>query len=411
MSVMEDIQGSLTDIKAARTKTDEMLATLRSEVDAVKGRFDDVVDRERIERIEADVAAKIAAEQKATDARLAALEAGRNRPGASGASAEDAERKAAFFGMLRGKVGEAEYKSMQESSGPDGGFLVMPTMADGIVSRKRRSSPLRGVANVVSISGNEYDVPLEFGDMGAGWVGETQTRSATTTATIDLVKIPVHEMHASPKITQRMLDDAAFDIEAWLVERIGARLGRLEATAFVAGDGVAKPKGFTAYSTAATADASRAAGTLEHVATGTSGGFDGTNPADAFISLLYALHPDHRAMAVWGAASATLATIAKFKDGDGNYLLHRMADNTAPSGIGILGRPVVEMEDMPAIAANSLSVVCGNFAAGYTIVERVGITVLRDPFSSKPFVLFYTTQRVGGAVTDFDAIKLLKLAA
>jgi HK97 family phage major capsid protein len=216
------------------------------------------------------------------------------------------------------------------------------------------------------------------------------------------------ELYANPAASQSMLDDAAFDVEAWLGEEIGREFGVAEGVAFVSGTGVNQPKGFLTYATAATADSARAFGTLQHVATGVSGAFAATAPEDALIDLVHALRPVYRQGAVFVMNSKTLARVRKMKDADGTFLWRPGLEAGQPATL--LGYPVIEAEAMPDIAASSLSIAFGNFASGYVIAERAETRILRDPYSRKPFVHFYATKRVGGAVSNSEAIKLLKFA-
>lgn len=216
------------------------------------------------------------------------------------------------------------------------------------------------------------------------------------------------EIYANPQATQTMLDDVFFNAEAWIQDEIATEFMYQEGAAFVVGNGTNKPKGFLAYATAATADSARADGTIEHVATGVAGDFAASNKGDALINLVYKLKAGHRAGAVFTINKALLGEIRGFKNGDNDYIWRPGLDAGQPSTL--LGYNVIEIEDMPTKAANSLSVAFGNFKAGYTIVDRMGARTLRDPFTNKPYVGFYTTKRVGGMLVDSEAIKVLKFS-
>lgn len=301
----------------------------------------------------------------------------------------------------------------------DGGYWVKPVMSDRILTRVFETSPIRQIANVVTISTDAIEFPTDTNDATVGgWVGETASRDETATPQTGMARISVHEQYANPRATQKLLDDAAFPVEQWLGDKIASKLARDENTAFVSGNGEAKPRGFTDYSGTAstTADSSRAWGTLQYTFTGANGGFDTAtsdataSSADELIDIIATLNPVYRQGAVWTMSRATEAECRKLRDANGNYVVDRnFSDITrAPFGFNLFGFPIVTAEDMPALATDSFSIAFGNFNVGYQIVDRQGIRTLRDPFSAKPYVQFYTTKRVGGDVVNFDAIKLLK---
>lgn len=400
---------ALEEVKGRFDATEKTLHDLRQKVEELEGKAKDVVDQDVLRKAKDELAARFEQEQKASEElkeRVASLEAKGNRLGATGPEGDELERKL-FNDYLRGHVDERELKTAQVAVAADGGFAVIPTMDSVIQERLRRSSPVRQVANIVTISGSEYQMLVERGDTGADWVGEATPVSETATPTLNRISINLHEMRAAPEATQRILDDAMFDVEAFLVNQIGDKFSRAEATAFVTGDGVIRPKGFTQYATAATEDESRANQTLQYAVTGASGALNSTNPGDVFRELYYEMNPAYLANAVWMARSKTLAEIAVIKDASG-YLMRGLLNGEGGLIRTIEGAPVVSAHDMPAIGANSLSVALGDFRAGYTIVEKGGVSLLRDPFSAKPNVIFFATKRVGGGVTNFDAIKFVK---
>ena len=267
----------------------------------------------------------------------------------------------------------------------------------------------------MTIGTDKLVIPLDVEEAASGgWVGEKASRADTNTPGVGEQTIEVFEQYAQPKATQRLLDDAEVDIEAWLAGKIADILTRTENTAFVSGNGVNKPKGFLGYASAAvtTADASRDWGKLQYIATGAAGAFASPNasasrlPADVLIDLIQATKPLYRANGRFAMNRATAGAVRKLKDGDNNYLWQPSIVAGQPDQL--LGYPVSELEDMPDIASNTFSIAFGDFRRGYQVIDRQGIRVLRDPYTEKPFVKFYTTKRVGGDVTDFDAIKLLK---
>ena len=291
-----------------------------------------------------------------------------------------------------------------------GGYLVPQAVVGPIVERIFDSSPVRQVARVQSITGNAIEGVVDYGQLSVSWLDEVTASSDPTTPSLKKYRIEVNNQRSSPRISPVLLEDAAVDIEMWIGDKIARDFALSENTAFVTGSGVAQPRGFTTYTTAATADSSRTWGQLEHVVTGTSAGF-GTNAngVDKLTDLVYKVKAGYRANAVFMMSKATLATARQLKTSDGNYIWQPNAQAGTPATL--LGYAVVEAEDMPAIAASSLSIAFGDFRAGYMIVDRVGLSVLRDPYSNNPYVTFHAVRRVGGGVVDFDAIKFLKFSA
>jgi HK97 family phage major capsid protein len=214
------------------------------------------------------------------------------------------------------------------------------------------------------------------------------------------------ELYAMPAATTSLLDDSAVDIDSWLAAEVEAVFAEQEGAAFVNGDGVNKPRGFLNYPTVA--ESAWSWGNLGYIATGVAGALPSTNPADVLIDTVYALRAGYRQNAAWVMNRKTQAAVRKLKDGQGNYLWQPPV--TAGGDASLMGFKLVEAEDMPDIAANAAPIAFGNFNRGYLVVDRLGVRILRDPYSAKPYVLFYTTKRVGGGVQDFNAIKLLKVA-
>ena len=287
----------------------------------------------------------------------------------------------------------------------DGGFLAAPQVAETVQTVLTGAASLRRLANVVTVESATYEVLVDKADTGAGWATELAAPE-TQAPGVERIVIPVHELSALPKASQRLLDDAAFDVESWLAERIADKFARAEAAAFINGNGQDKPRGLLSYPNAK--NGTQAQGQIGFIGTGLSGGFAATAGGDALIDLVYALGAEYRANAAFVMNSKTAATVRKMKDADGRYLWTDQLAAGQPALL--LGYPVMISEDMPDIAAGSLSIAFGDFRAAYTVVERPDLRVLRDPFSAKPHVLFYATKRVGGGVTDFHAVKLLKFA-
>ena len=400
------------ETKDAFEGVQKMLEGIRKDVDETKGKLADVVDTERQNKMKAELAERLDAEQKAreaVEARLDAVETAANRPGAAQKGNDDAHGKA-FTDYLRKGVEADELKSMSTQVNADGGYLVSDGMEAGIRERLRRTSPVRQVANVVQFSGGSYDILIDRDDAGAEWAGESATRSETGTPTINRISLSLHELSAMPKVTQRMLDNADMDVEGWLTGYVADKFARTEATAFVSGDGVNKPKGFLSYGKATAADDTRAVETLQYRITGAAGAFASTDPADVLVKTFYDLQGAYQSNASWMMKNTTAAEVAVLQDGQGQYLLQGMMNGSGQFIRTIQGRPVFMADDMPAIADDAYSIAVGDFNAGYTIVDGKAVTVLRDPFSAKPHVLFYTTKRVGGGLVEVDAIKLIRFA-
>jgi HK97 family phage major capsid protein len=325
-------------------------------------------------------------------------------------SASALEHKAAFDAYVRSgeTVGlrALELKALTVGSNPDGGYLVPPEVETQIGARLTAISPIRGIAGVRTISGNVYKKPFMTAGPAVGWVGETDARTQTTSPALDELSFPAMELYAMPAATATLLEDAAVNIDQWLAQEVEQVFAAQEGTAFVTGDGSNKPKGFLSYT--AVANASWSWGNLGYIASGAAGAFPASNPSDVLVDLIYAVKAGYRQNAVFVMNRKTQSAIRKFKDTAGNYLWQPPA--IAGGRASLMTFAVIEAEDMPDIAANSLSIAFGDFNRGYLVVDRAGVSVLRDPYTAKPYVLFYTTKRVGGGVQDFDAIKVMKMA-
>jgi HK97 family phage major capsid protein len=369
----------------------------------------DVLLEEKIERLDTVIATQAQ--------RLEAIELKQARPAIGGevrktepANQPAVEHKAAFDAYVRGgestNLRALEQKALSAGSNPDGGFLVPPEIEYKIGERLFNISPIRSLASIRTISSNIYKKPMMATGPVAGWVGETDARTQTATPTLDELSFPAMELYAMPAATTTLLEDSALDIDEWLAQEVDRVFAAQEGAAFVAGDGNNKPKGFISYNTVA--NSSWTWGNIGYMPSGIAGAFPSTAPSDVLVDLIFALKAGYRQNAAFLMNRKTQSLIRKFKDTTNNYIWQPPA---GPSGrASLMNFPVHDVEDMPDIAANSLSVAFGDFSRGYLIVDRAGVTVLRDPYSAKPYVLFYTTKRVGGGVQDYDAIKLLKFA-
>lgn len=298
-----------------------------------------------------------------------------------------------------------ERKALIGASG-DGGYLVDSQTAAEIATLRKGASSVRAVANVVAVQGGAYEVLVDQAGLETAWVSEAAAMGETATSPLERIVIPLHELAAMPKVSQRLLDDSAFDIEGWLAASIAETFGRAEAAAFVSGDGIEKPRGFLDYD--CVADADWTWGAIGYVATGVAGGFDTSDPSNDIVDLVYTLGARYRANGAFIMNSKTAGAVRKMKDADGRFLWHESLSCGEPARL--MGYPVVTCEAMPDIAPDAAAIAFGDFAAGYTIAERPDLRILRDPFSAKPHVLFYATRRVGGDVTDFAAIKVLRFS-
>jgi HK97 family phage major capsid protein len=321
------------------------------------------------------------------------------------------EHKQAFEAYVRaGEIGTLralEQKALSVGSNADGGYLVPPEVETMIGQRLTAISPIRSIAGVRTISGNVYKKPFMTAGPAVGWVGETDARAQTTSPTLDELSFPAMELYAMPAATATLLEDSAVNIDQWIAQEVEQVFAAQEGTAFVSGDGTNKPKGFLSYTTVD--NDSWTWGNIGYVASGAAGAFPASDPSDVLVDLIYAVNAGYRQNGAFVMNRKTQSVIRKFKDSSGSYLWQPPA--VAGGRASLMTFPVVEAEDMPDIAADSLSIAFGDFARGYLVVDRAGVSVLRDPFSSKPYVLFYTTKRVGGGVQDFDAIKVMKFAA
>ena len=362
------------DLVARQDEAEKAITVLRSDVDEVKARLDRV-------------------------SRAAA------RPALAGIAAATPEVKGFIDGYLR-RGREAEVKSINGTVPSDGGYAVPREIDAMIAGQLRDMSPIRQIAQVVQVGSAGYRKLIATGGTASGWTGETDGRPETATPQFQEVAPPTGELYANPAASQAMLDDAAFDLEGWIASEIAGEFARAEGAAFVAGSGVNQPKGFMAAPASAADDAARAFGTLQYVGSGDADGL-GDAIELSLIDLVHRMKAGYRQGASWVMNSSTLAEVRKLRTADGALLWQPGLVEGQPDRL--LGYSIVEAEAMPDIAANACPIAFGNFKAGYLIAERSATSILRDPFSNKPFVHFYATKRVGGQVLDSNAIKLLKI--
>ncbi|CAN5321036.1 phage major capsid protein [soil metagenome] len=395
----------------ARAAMHEMMAAFEAFKGANDARLDEIERKSSADMLLEEKVARIDQAVGVAQARLDRAMSEARRPGLGGEPAVVAappEAKAAWDGYLRaGQSHGLELKAGLSSASNSAGYVVPPETERAIERRLMAGSPMREISTVRTVGSGVFRKPVSTAGIASGWVAETAARPETDPATLALLEFPAADLYASPAATQSLLDDALINLDEWLAAEVEDAFAAQETTAFVTGDGTNKPKGFLSYSIVA--DASHAWGDIGYVASGASGAFAGASGADRLIDLVYAPKAQYRPNGRFVMNRKTVSTIRKFKDADGNYI---WSPATRPGETAsLLGYPITEIETMPDIAANSASIAFGDFQRGYLIVDRAGVRVLRDPYSAKPYVLFYTTKRVGGGVQNFDAIKVMKFSA
>ena len=394
-SAMREFLGAFEAFKEAN---DERLGALEAK------KSEDVILTDKIERLNAALD-----EQKAAIDRVA-LASKRPAQGETADAGRANELKAAIGRYMRAGDAAAlrslEAKSLNAGTGSEGGYLA-PDQTERLINAAVRDiSPIRQIASVREVGVNTFKKPVSLGGGVAGWVGETGGRVETTAPSLSSIDFPTMELYAMPAASQTLLDDSVVDIEQWLAEEVQAEFAAQETGAFINGDGVNQPKGILSYAIAE--DSVRGTDELGYIATGVDGDFPASDPADILLDLIYAPKQAFRANGRFVMNRQTVSTVRKFKDADGNYIWQPSLEAGSPSTL--MGYPVTEVEDMPGIGSGAHAIAFGDFRRGYLVVDRQGVRILRDPYSAKPYVLFYTTKRVGGGVQNFDAIKLLKFS-
>jgi HK97 family phage major capsid protein len=327
----------------------------------------------------------------------------RNRPRADNIDLEGYKAWDAAFGTyLRvSDDREIDVKALNTGLNPGAGYLMPMATSNRVVTKIFETSPIRQLATIETIGTDTLEIPIDTDEASCGWVGEEQTRAETDTPDVGTQRIPVHEIYAKPKATQKFLEDAAINVEQWLAMKVGDKMGRTEATAFVSGTGVNQPRGILTYASGS----SGARKTILQVASGAATAIIG----DVIVRMPLKLKSGYTANARWLMKRSTVEAVMLLKDGDGQYLWRPGLQAGVPSILA--GYSVMMADDMPAVGAGTLPIAFGDFRAAYTIVDRLGITTLRDPYSAKPFVEFYSRKRVGGDVVDFEAYALVVVSA
>jgi len=404
-------------VSAFRQKNDEHFREIE------RKKVDDVVLRDEVNRINAAIDdVRDTMQSELLSQKRAAIFAGASYEKAH-MTRDERDYSKTFNSYLRGEFGSderpremrdahksaIEAKALATTSEPDGGFTVLPQVERTLVNLTLLISPIRQFANVQQIGSGSLRQVINKRGTTSGWVGETDPRTQTATSQLAEIEYVPGEIFAMPAATQQMLDDSFIDVENWIMSEASTVFAQKEGLAFISGDGVKKPRGFLTANIVA--DSSYSWGSLGYFPTGAAGDF--TTPSqtintgpDCFYDVVFGLRPQYRANARWAMNRRVQARLRKFKDSYANYLWQPSLVAGAPPTFA--GYEIIDTEDMPDLAANSLSIIFADWNSFYRIVDRVGIRTLRDPFSNKPYVLFYTTKRVGGGILNFEAAKILK---
>lgn len=406
-AAIADAKSDTAAIKKAQSDYEAELAKINAALDEAGKKADEAFKRANRPAAGPDESSK------SLQAEIKSFAANKNRRGGEVNEENYVAYKGAFEAFIRANgnieaLSDTQRKAMSIGTDSDGGYLVTEEAVNSIVTKMREMSMIRSIAGNITISTNAVEGLVDRGDNTASWVAELGSRTSTTTPTLGQDRINVNDMYSFPQVSQSLLEDAAVNLETWLNDKVAISFAELEDTAFVSGTGVGRPRGLNTYTTAATADGSRTWGTIQHIATGVSGGFAASNPSDHLFDTDVALKTGYKANAKWLMNRTTLGAIRKFKNSAGyDYLWQPGLSAGAPSVL--IGYPVILDENMGSFStASALCVALGDFNRGYCVVDRVGMSVLRDPYSNKPYVGFYYRRRVGGAVRDFDAIKFIK---
>ncbi|HFK2693702.1 TPA: phage major capsid protein [Kluyvera ascorbata] len=391
--VAQELQSKFDDFKS---KNDKRIDALESEKGKLAGQVDTLNGKlTELESLKSDLETELAAVK---------------RPGGPQQQSKAAtEHKTAFMQFMRkgddDGLRDLERKALQVGTDEDGGYAVPEELDRNILTLLKDEVVMRQEATVMTIGGSDYKKLVNVGGTASGWVGETDARPATDASKLKLIEPFMGEIYGNPQATQKMLDDVFFNAESWINSELAIEFAEQEEIAFTSGNGTKKPKGFLAYTSSLDDDKTRAFGTLQHVLSGSAAAVT----ADSIIQLVYTLRKTHRNGAKFMLNNNSLFKIRILKDSEGNYLWRPGLEMNQPSTL--LGYGIAENEQMPDIAADAKAIAFGNFKRGYTIVDRIGTRVLRDPYTNKPYVGFYTTKRTGGMLADSQAIKLLQIGA
>lgn len=391
--VAQELQAKFDDFKA---KNDKRIDAIESEKSALSGQVDTLNGKlTELDSLKSDL-----------ESELLALK----RPGGpQQQSKASTEHKTAFMQFMRkgddDGLRDLERKALQVGTDEDGGYAVPEELDRNILTLLKDEVVMRQEATVMTIGGSDYKKLVNVGGTASGWVGETDLRPATDASKLKLIEPFMGEIYGNPQATQKMLDDVFFNAENWINSELAIEFSEQEEIAFTTGNGTKKPKGFLAYASSIADDKTRPFGTLQHILSGSAAAVT----SDAIVQLVYTLRKAHRNGAKFMMNNNSLFKIRILKDQEGNYLWRPGLELNQPSTL--VGYGIAENEQMPDIAADAKAIAFGNFKRGYTIVDRIGTRVLRDPYTNKPYVGFYTTKRTGGMLADSQAIKLLQIGA
>jgi len=398
-----DLEAKLAKIGDELDKTSEL-----------KAQFEEVMKKMQRPGVSSDEERADQAEVKSFNAMLAADFQMKGKRAPAELTVDDYKQyKSAVFRVLCGTAVDAlstdERKALSAGSDPDGGYMLPQSTIGRIVKKTFEQSTMRQLANVMTINTGKLEGIVDNDEADAGWVSEMGVRSDTDTPQVGKYEIEAHEMYAMPKVTQKLLDDAGTDVEGWLAGKVADKFARVEGAGFTTGNGVGKPRGLFAYQVAATSDETRAWGTFEIVKTGANGDFH-TTKADPLQELIGAFKDQYLQNASFLMRREVRTKIRKLKESTSDkYLWEPSMQAGQPDRL--LGYPVRVDQYVPALATGSLSLALGDFKEAYTIVDRIGIRTLRDPYTAKPYIVFYSTKRTGGGAVNFEAAKFLQFAA
>lgn len=391
--VAQELQAKFDDFRA---KNDKRIDAIESEKSALSGQVDTLNGKlTELDSLKSDL-----------EAELLSLK----RPGGPQQQSKvSTEHKTAFMQFMRkgddDGLRDLERKALQVGTDEDGGYAVPEELDRNILTLLKDEVVMRQEATVMTIGGSDYKKLVNVGGTASGWVGETDPRPATDASKLKLIEPFMGEIYGNPQATQKMLDDVFFNAENWINSELAIEFSEQEEVAFTTGNGIKKPKGFLAYASSIADDKTRPFGTLQHILSGSAAAVT----SDAIVQLVYTLRKAHRNGAKFMMNNNSLFKIRILKDQEGNYLWRPGLELNQPSTL--VGYGIAENEQMPDIAADAKAIAFGNFKRGYTIVDRIGTRVLRDPYTNKPYVGFYTTKRTGGMLADSQAIKLLQIGA
>ncbi|WP_343739663.1 phage major capsid protein [Delftia tsuruhatensis] len=385
-ALIDGLQQTFATFRAEHTKQLEEIKAGKSGADqeAKLAQINAALDK--LQRESEDAHTKIAAAQM----------------GAPGVALRDKEYSASFDAHMR--KGDVQ-ASLNKGTAEEGGYLTPVEWDRTITDKLRDESPMRELAQVQPTSKAGWTKLFNMGGTGSGWVGETDQRPETSTPVLAALGFGHGEIYANPAATQQILDDSEINIEAWLASEVQAEFAEQEGLAFISGDGVKKPAGILTYVTGGANAAKHPFGAIKVTNSGAAADIS----SDAALDLIYALPKKYRQNARFLTNNLTIAKLRKLKDGQGNYLWQPSAQAGQPATFH--GYGLAEDENMPDVAANAVPILFGDFKRGYLIIDRMGVRVLRDPYTKKPYVLFYTTKRVGGGVQNPECLRAMKVSA